>query len=105
MREQFITKISKDKMEELNQKLSQDVLDIYRDWHLRPSLAYPPEIKNGVPKGRENSTIFQIDLIAGDDNAIKNSLTVIAESYSDWVYQALQIAPNEIHIENSNSSL
>jgi len=56
-------------------------------------------------KSRENSTIFQVDLKAGNDLAIFNSLTVVAESYSDYVYQALQIAPDKkIYVAKRNKT-
>ena len=37
---------------------SQDILDIYRDFNLNPTMAWPIELKRGLPHNRENLTIF-----------------------------------------------
>jgi len=54
-------------------------------------------------KSHEKSTVFQVDLLAGSDFDIINSVSVVAESESYYVYQALQIAPDKkIYIAKRN---
>lgn len=38
-------------------RLSQDVLDIYRDFNLTPTLELAPEFEKGYPRGRENLVV------------------------------------------------
>ena len=48
----------KPEFEMFNEMLSQDILDIYRDFHLRPALKRPPELFDGFPEGRENLVVM-----------------------------------------------
>ncbi len=53
----------------------------------------------------EPSRIYQVDLKAGNRDDILNSLTVIAENYSYYSYQALQLAPDKkIYVAKRNKS-
>ncbi len=53
----------------------------------------------------EPSRIYQVDLKAGNKFDILNSLTVVAENFSYYSYQALQLAPDKkIYVAKRNKS-
>ncbi len=58
IRDKYLREKDEDTFETCLKKLSQDVLSIYRDFHLRPTNKKPPEIFNGYPRGRENFTVI-----------------------------------------------
>ncbi len=58
IRERFLRERDKQIFNTTNEKLSEDVLDIYKDFHLKPTLRRPPELFDGFPKGRENLVVI-----------------------------------------------